>query len=759
MADRPLDDPECLRAQRKLQRKLEEFERAYAEFQEKCSLEALQRRLRQEVEQNRDRMPVPPPVPPPPPSSAGSSAPVFDNEGVEVPEAGGGVASIRPPFVETVQSDDDDTPVTPPVAPPVAQIGSDVDDVSSFGSSASSIRPQPRPRPRPAPPVAPVRPPLAPLPVPVANVADVAPVPLAPANASVMSVHDPDGTVVDDDSMYTYITVDGSNYVVNRRPRPREDDASGNPAPPRRQRLDQNDPAFDTHPVPDPNDPQFDDWWRLVCAYCQLRRQMAPGLDLPNPPPPPPSIASSSSSSSSLPPPPPPAAPARPVPSYRERVETANREQMLEERVRYYESLFPSRAVGSVRSQNTPYQYPYWDTGSYQGGNYNYVPPPVPSPPGSVISANTLPSRQFYRDPADELERLRNEHMFEEESIYFDDPSVQPSVQPKRVRTDVSLDSSGRTTKRPKAGSPDSSVDLDYPGVFASTRSNPIPLNVRTRAMGPSDDLSLPSDISESSSRVNIPQNGVRVEMDSVEYAPYPPFAPVPPLPPSVRGRRPTSVVDSVEYIPVGGASVGVCSVQSDGSVITDEDVYQGLNNLLVWACKPMKAYRVSRDGFEGGEPPRNPTVDIGTKNIWNPTGTLGVGGLYLLRFSGHSETDPGVAGAGAVLYDVDGEEYWFGFKKLGDAVTQSIADYCSMIYGLKAASSLGVKNLVLEGNSNLVIKQMNGTWKVQNELLKKFYVCIQKWVAKFDYVEVRYVKEATNKRARWLAKNANTFS
>jgi ribonuclease HI len=233
--------------------------------------------------------------------------------------------------------------------------------------------------------------------------------------------------------------------------------------------------------------------------------------------------------------------------------------------------------------------------------------------------------------------------------------------------------------------------------------------------------MSLPSDMSETSSRVRFPADG--------------------------------SMTDRVEYIPVGGVP------GTNGTYITDEDVYQGLSNLLVWACKPMKAYRVSKDGFEGGEPKKTPTVDIGVKNIWNPTGTLGVGGLFLLRFDGYSDTDPGVAGAGAVIYDVDGEEYWFGFKKLGNAVTESIAEYCAMIYGLKAAISLGVRNIILESDSNLVVKQMNGQWEVKNPTLKKFYVCIQKWIAKFDYMEVRYIKSTTNTRANWLAKNANDLS
>ncbi|GMH64178.1 hypothetical protein TL16_g03903 [Triparma laevis f. inornata] len=85
----------------------------------------------------------------------------------------------------------------------------------------------------------------------------------------------------------------------------------------------------------------------------------------------------------------------------------------------------------------------------------------------------------------------------------------------------------------------------------------------------------------------------------------------------------------------------------------------------------------------------------------------------YTLQFDGGSRGNPGPAGSGYVLYDPDGKEIIAGYNFLGTR-TNNYAEYTGLIEGLKKAKELGIKG-VCEGDSKLVVSQMNGVWKVKH--------------------------------------------
>lgn len=87
----------------------------------------------------------------------------------------------------------------------------------------------------------------------------------------------------------------------------------------------------------------------------------------------------------------------------------------------------------------------------------------------------------------------------------------------------------------------------------------------------------------------------------------------------------------------------------------------------------------------------------------------------WKLQFDGGSRGNPGVGGAGAVLYKNNQEE-WSKTFYLGDNVTNNQAEYRGLIGGLKHVSTLDLPNLLVEGDSNLVINQVSGTWSVKND-------------------------------------------
>ena len=103
----------------------------------------------------------------------------------------------------------------------------------------------------------------------------------------------------------------------------------------------------------------------------------------------------------------------------------------------------------------------------------------------------------------------------------------------------------------------------------------------------------------------------------------------------------------------------------------------------------------------------------------------------WLLQFDGGSRGNPGTAGAGAVLYTVDNDgdennvigktEKWAGYFYIGNS-TNNVAEYMGLIEGLRQAIVLDIKNIEIEGDSQLVISQLNGTYRVKHPNLIPLY-------------------------------------
>ena len=126
----------------------------------------------------------------------------------------------------------------------------------------------------------------------------------------------------------------------------------------------------------------------------------------------------------------------------------------------------------------------------------------------------------------------------------------------------------------------------------------------------------------------------------------------------------------------------------------------------------------------------------------------------WKLQFDGGSRGNPGVGGAGAVLYKNDNEE-WSNTFYLGDNVTNNQAEYKGLIGGLKHVSTLDLPNLLVEGDSNLVINQVSGTWRVKNDELKILHNEVQEFINKIKDIRFQHIPRNENKRADQLANEA----
>jgi ribonuclease HI len=128
---------------------------------------------------------------------------------------------------------------------------------------------------------------------------------------------------------------------------------------------------------------------------------------------------------------------------------------------------------------------------------------------------------------------------------------------------------------------------------------------------------------------------------------------------------------------------------------------------------------------------------------------------MYKLYFDGASRGNPGIASYGGVIYNEEDDEVLTYRKKMPRVATNNVAEYNAILAGLRHAVGLKIKELDVYGDSNLIIKQMNGEWKVKNERMKTFYNACKKLEKHFDIISYTHVYRENNKQADALANEA----
>jgi ribonuclease HI len=120
------------------------------------------------------------------------------------------------------------------------------------------------------------------------------------------------------------------------------------------------------------------------------------------------------------------------------------------------------------------------------------------------------------------------------------------------------------------------------------------------------------------------------------------------------------------------------------------------------------------------------------------------------LSVDGAARGNPGQAGAGIVLQAVDGSTHHFG-EYLGEA-TNNVAEYRALIIGMQKAAGLGIRDLLVRSDSELIVKQLNGQYKVKSPHLQDLYFTAIKTISSFDKVTFKHVPREENKEADRMA-------
>ncbi|KAL5582492.1 hypothetical protein UlMin_014934 [Ulmus minor] len=124
------------------------------------------------------------------------------------------------------------------------------------------------------------------------------------------------------------------------------------------------------------------------------------------------------------------------------------------------------------------------------------------------------------------------------------------------------------------------------------------------------------------------------------------------------------------------------------------------------------------------------------------------------LFFDGASKGNPGMAGAGAVLYAEDGTSVCYLREGVGFA-TNNAAEYRAVILGLRHALKKGFKHIYVRGDSKLVVMQMQGLWKIKNPNMADLCKVAKELAAKFISFQITHVLRESNSDADVQANQA----
>lgn len=123
-----------------------------------------------------------------------------------------------------------------------------------------------------------------------------------------------------------------------------------------------------------------------------------------------------------------------------------------------------------------------------------------------------------------------------------------------------------------------------------------------------------------------------------------------------------------------------------------------------------------------------------------------------LIHADGASSGNPGPAGIGAVVV-IRGQTHEIS-EPIGVA-TNNVAEYTSLIRALEKAESLGASEAEVYMDSELVVRQMRGEYKVKNEGLKPLHSTALGLSGKFSAFSISHVPREENKEADRLSKKA----
>lgn len=128
-----------------------------------------------------------------------------------------------------------------------------------------------------------------------------------------------------------------------------------------------------------------------------------------------------------------------------------------------------------------------------------------------------------------------------------------------------------------------------------------------------------------------------------------------------------------------------------------------------------------------------------------------GLANAWRLMVDGAARGNPGPAGCGAVVLDETGAVLKELSRSLGIA-TNNVAEYQGLLLGLEAVLELGGKRLCVQSDSELLVRQLNGIYRVKNRKLKVLHDKALGLLRRLEAYRITHVPREQNRRADQLA-------
>jgi len=125
----------------------------------------------------------------------------------------------------------------------------------------------------------------------------------------------------------------------------------------------------------------------------------------------------------------------------------------------------------------------------------------------------------------------------------------------------------------------------------------------------------------------------------------------------------------------------------------------------------------------------------------------------FTVNVDGGARGNPGPAAIGVVVRG-DGEVLEEVGETIGEA-TNNVAEYRALLRGIELAAAHGASELELIGDSELVVRQVEGRYKVKNAGMKELHEEVKRALREFDSWSIRHVRRAENADADRLVNQA----
>ncbi len=125
-----------------------------------------------------------------------------------------------------------------------------------------------------------------------------------------------------------------------------------------------------------------------------------------------------------------------------------------------------------------------------------------------------------------------------------------------------------------------------------------------------------------------------------------------------------------------------------------------------------------------------------------------------VVNVDGGARGNPGPAAIGVVVQGTDGEVLEELGERIGRA-TNNVAEYRALLLGIERAAGMGASEVELVGDSELIVRQVKGEYKVKDATLRGLHAEVKRALRDFEQWSIRHVRREQNAEADRLVNEA----